>query len=248
MFTRCPGCQSVFRLGAFALAESAGVVRCGQCGKTFNALSHLFNDHPASDQAPLAGSGIPPLLEEVAVEQVELPWSSPEATLPAGPGPVLDFDEFSPPDSRPPAGWVWKVATLTLAATLAVQLIIQWQTPGSVLDRLVGTGIGASASPSGIIQVISRDMHRHPSLDDAIIISATLRNPSEQHLEWPVLEIRLYDPSQQVLGVRRLEPEEYLDNIGIIDRGMAPGVLVPVVLEFVVGTTDPSGFDFRFHN
>lgn len=248
MFTRCPGCQSVFRLDASALAESAGIVRCGQCGKTFNALSHLYSEHPAGDQAPLVGSGIPPLLDEAAVEQPELPWSAPETGLPAGPGPVLDFSDLDAPNQQASTHWIWKVATVGLAAILAIQIFIQLQTPGSVIDRLVGDGIGPGADPTGLIQVISRDMHRHPSLDDAVILSATLRNPSEHRLAWPVLEVRLYDPSQQVLGARRLEPEQYLDNFDAVDRGMAPGVVVPVVLEFVVGTTDPSGFDFRFHN
>jgi predicted Zn finger-like uncharacterized protein len=246
MFTRCPGCQSIYRLNASALAESAGVVRCGQCGKTFNALSHLFEAPPVSDQAPLNGSGIPPLLEDADVHQTELPWPRAEAGPPAQPGPVIDFEVLDTPDSQSPTHWGWKTATLALAAALAIQLYLQWQTPGSVLDRLTGNGITTSSDPTGLIQVVSRDMHRHPSLDDAVIVSATLRNPTEHHLEWPIVEVRLYDPSQQVLGVRRLNPEDYLGNDRAIDRGMAPNVIVPLVMEFVVGTTDPSGFDFRF--
>ncbi len=246
MYTRCPGCQSVFGLNGTALAESAGVVRCGQCGKTFNALSHLFNDRPGSDQAPLVGSGIPPLLEEADVEQAEFPWSSNQETLPPGPGPELDFDGLASTGSPSPPHWIWKAATLALVVTLGAQIFLHWQTPGSVMNRLIDGGTGPTADSTEWIQIISRDMHRHPSLDDAIIISATLRNPSEDALQWPVVEVRLYDPSQQVLGARRLAPEEYLDNVAAIERGMAPGVVVPLVLEFVVGTTDPSGFDVRF--
>lgn len=45
MFTRCPECATVFRLGAEELRRAAGQVRCGDCGALFQALEHL-QDHP----------------------------------------------------------------------------------------------------------------------------------------------------------------------------------------------------------
>ncbi len=248
MFTRCPGCQSVYRLEATTLVEAAGVVRCSQCGRTFNALSHLFDQHPAGDQAPLSGTGIPPLLDQATVEQVELPWATSEVERPSGPAPLLDFAEPGPEQSETGTHWAWRAAALVLTLALGAQIVVHWQTPGSPIQRLVNGEQGSGTDASARVQVISRDMHRHPSLDDAIIVSATLRNPTDDQLDWPTLEVHLYDPSQQVLGARRLQPEEYLGDADTVDRGMAPDVMVPVVLEFVVGTTDPTGFELRFPN
>jgi predicted Zn finger-like uncharacterized protein len=252
MFTRCPSCQSVYELEAVALAEAAGVVRCGNCGKTFNSLSHLFTEHPDAAASPIQGGGMPPLLEHRSMTQPELPGvnlgEDPEIETWSSPGPVLDL-ELSEPSATAGAHSAWKLATLALAAALLIQTIVHWQTPGSMLVGLFNPAAAGltMADASETIQIVSRDMHRHPTLDDAVIISATLRNPSSHHLGWPVLEVRLYDPSQQVLGIRRLQPAEYLQNPDAHDRGMSPGLMIPVILEFVVGTTEPSGFDFRFH-
>jgi predicted Zn finger-like uncharacterized protein len=247
VYTRCPSCQSVYQLAADDLAEAAGVVRCGNCGKTFNSLGQLFSDHPQAGQQPREGKGTPPLLEKRAMVQPDLPGFTLENEFERQAGPSLSL----PPLHDRRAGKqnrLWMPASLVMAALLIVQLGWQWTTPDSALNRLTQAAVpgmsGAEAAET--IQIVSRDMHRHPTLDDAVIISATLRNPSTRSLEWPMLEVRLYDPSQQVLGARRLDPQEYLDNPRDLERGMSPNLMVPVILEFVVGTTDPSGFDFRF--
>jgi len=274
MFTRCPGCQSVYELNAQRLAEAAGVVRCGHCGKTFNALSALFNDHPRADDDPLSGAGMPPMLDHRAIVQPELPGVSivePEPVVDPqigfGPlqgksadhaqndesntnatsalGPTLNLPSINPDTS---SAAIWTVASLTLALVLVAQLGLQISSQNSGLRQWFGSETGANDSldPRESIQITSRDMHRHPSLDDAVIVSATLRNQADSRLPWPVLEVRLYDGSQQVIGVRRLQPEDYLVNPENAELGMPSELLVPVIIEFVVGTTLPSGFDFRF--
>ena len=44
MFTRCPDCQTTFRVSAEVLQQAGGRVRCGGCGKAFDALAHLPQD------------------------------------------------------------------------------------------------------------------------------------------------------------------------------------------------------------
>ena len=248
MYSRCPSCNSVYRLKAADLAEAAGVVRCGHCGKTFNALSHLFHQHPAANQPSIKGSGVPPLLDQNTITQAELPGIDLPAPNPTEPGPVLEFTLDQPGVDQRWRARSWMLASLTLGALLIGQLALQWQDPQSRLSNWWGSD-GANhqqLNAAGVIQLISRDMHRHPSLDDAIVISATVRNPSEYTLAWPMLEVRLYDASQQVLGARQLAPAQYLVNDAARERGMPPEMLVPLILEFVVGTTEPSGFDLRF--
>lgn len=64
MFTRCPACDTTFRLGAGDLRRAQGRVRCGECSSVFNALEYLAEDpeeaaapdnwlpEPANDSAP----------------------------------------------------------------------------------------------------------------------------------------------------------------------------------------------------
>jgi predicted Zn finger-like uncharacterized protein len=247
MHTRCPSCEAAYQLKAADLVAAAGVVRCGHCGKTFNAISHLFEDSPENGQPPLKGSGVPPLLEGASIAQPELPGVSLAAPARIEAGPKLDFSWPEPAASARRIQRAWLIGCLVLAGVLLAQLFGQWRAPDSAVAGWLNPGSSGQRqlAPGDNIQIIARDMHRHPSLDDAIVISATLRNPGDQTLSWPVLEVRLYDASQQLLGVRRLGPDAYLVSETVAERGMAPELIVPVILEFVVGSSEPSGFELR---
>lgn len=51
MFTTCPQCGTVFRIGPVQLRAAEGLVRCGACSATFNALLSLA-DEPATAPGP----------------------------------------------------------------------------------------------------------------------------------------------------------------------------------------------------
>ncbi len=62
MRTRCPGCQTTFRVTPDQLKARAGKVRCGQCQSVFNALDSLLDENTSiSTTAPL------PVRPEVSV-------------------------------------------------------------------------------------------------------------------------------------------------------------------------------------
>ncbi len=253
MFTRCPGCQAVYELSAAILSEASGVVRCGNCGKTFNTLSHLFSEYPQDNGEPIRGGGMPPLLEHAELVQTELPVAIDEIEQEEieAPERIEAEDPAVPIEAIGPwrtPGLFWPATTVVLALGLFIQTWLLWQTPGSPLARWTGSNPTELAiNPNEAIQIISRDLHRHPSLDDAMVISATLRNTEQVPVAYPILEVRFYDASQQLLGARRLNPNQYLQDLHRIESGMAPGTILPLVMEFVVGSTEPSGFRIRFY-
>ncbi|MDR2787737.1 MAG: zinc-ribbon domain-containing protein [Candidatus Accumulibacter sp.] len=53
MKTRCPNCQTVFRITTEQLAARAGKVRCGHCRKVFIALGNLLEE-PSHAIAPMS--------------------------------------------------------------------------------------------------------------------------------------------------------------------------------------------------
>lgn len=252
MYTRCPACQAVYELKASVLAEAAGVVRCGNCGKTFNSLSELFEQHPESSEEPMRGSGMPPMLEHPDMVQAELPVEYFDQPGQAGgesnavePLPGFEYDRTAGEGHR----WLWPAISGALLLLLLVQLWALWQTPGSPVARWLG---GSSQPDGGLdpneaIQIVSRDLHPHPSLDDSVVISASLRNQAGTAVPFPIIEVRFYDASQQILGVRRVTPLEYLRDPQVIERGLPGGVVMPILLEFIVGTSEPAGFQMRFH-
>ncbi len=261
MFTRCTGCEAVYDIRPSHLATAAGMVRCGRCGKTFNALNNLFDQRPAPGAKPLPGSGMPPMLEDYAVEQTRLPGldddndSDGEEGEEAAADSLPDNTETEEADTTPAVNadsatgsarsrW-WPLTCLVLGLGLIGQLALA--PPERIASLWEGSpGEASLLAADELIQVVSRDLHPHPTLNDAVVVSLTLRNRSQRTLPLPVIELRLYDASQQVIGARRLVPSDYIDDPDMISRGLPQNLLMPVILELVVGTTPPSGFELRF--
>lgn len=93
MLTRCPACQTVFRLRAEQLRARHGEVRCGHCFNPFNALDQLIADPGAPQPAPAA---------EAATED-EPPFTpTPHAPAAEAEHPTADEPEtFAPASANP---------------------------------------------------------------------------------------------------------------------------------------------------
>ena len=107
LITRCPACETMFKVVPDQLRISDGWVRCGQCGEIFDASHHLLPDPygAAADRAgPPPVAAISPDLVAPAEQPVtrlapvsKTPPSAPAHDLPVAPEsqsdaePVLDF-------------------------------------------------------------------------------------------------------------------------------------------------------------
>jgi predicted Zn finger-like uncharacterized protein len=56
MKTRCPNCQTVFRVTPEQIKARTGKVRCGHCRTVFNALDNLFDEEPPGFPPKPSGS------------------------------------------------------------------------------------------------------------------------------------------------------------------------------------------------
>lgn len=54
--TRCPHCQTAFKVANDQLKLHAGLVRCGSCQQTFNAVENLL---PGEGQKPVPAATKP---------------------------------------------------------------------------------------------------------------------------------------------------------------------------------------------
>lgn len=70
MFTRCPECRTVFHITAAELKSADGMVICGACETTFDALESLSETRPV--EAPLVEpAAAPPVEEETPAPEAE---------------------------------------------------------------------------------------------------------------------------------------------------------------------------------
>ena len=78
LFTRCPECDTTFRVTDETLKKANGQVRCGRCASVFNAYAELHDPtaktfEPEAVKARSAAEGPPP------------PMATPVTPLPAPP-------------------------------------------------------------------------------------------------------------------------------------------------------------------
>lgn len=244
-FTRCEHCLAALPVRFSDLGQAGGMVRCGSCGRTLNALAKLYPDFPDESAKPISPSGMPPMLQpHVEHEQITGSTASEVQAPNDNRGPVLRLDlepEAAPRWMR----YVWPI----LALILAVGLVLQFAGPEEWRLDPAALGLGPAAPPPArdAVQLVSRDMHPHPSLNDAVVISAVLVNRSGRTVPWPNIELKLFDASQQTLARKRLAPRDYLSAEADLDDGLVPDVRLPIVLEVVVESSRPSGFSMNFY-
>jgi predicted Zn finger-like uncharacterized protein len=153
LYTRCPHCDTVFRVTTRDLQASGGRVRCGHCQSVFDAFATLTAQEPATDQAAFAVHeaelvAVPHTAEqsagsddraaqdaaETAADRLESGAASRAADARATTGPVVppgDDDpaasmyewEFRLPPARPRTG-LWTTLALLMLLAAAAQAAV----------------------------------------------------------------------------------------------------------------------------
>jgi predicted Zn finger-like uncharacterized protein len=103
LLTRCPGCQTTFRISEEMLRKAAGQVRCGRCANTFNAYRDLreLPDTPKAAGAP-TGEHERPAPREAAAAPAASP-GAPSAESISGPTATPTTELDSPAEPAPAA-------------------------------------------------------------------------------------------------------------------------------------------------
>ncbi len=99
MLTRCPACQTTFRLHPEQLRARHGEVRCGHCLSAFNALEHLFEDPQALAKPAQQTPAAPPT--PLPHTEIPLPPASSEHSSIES----FDFDLSDDSQQQPDSHW-----------------------------------------------------------------------------------------------------------------------------------------------
>lgn len=273
MFTQCPECMTVFTVDAQSLARAHGTVSCSQCGATFGSLATLCDRLPteAFETLPInEPAAAPPLL----LQAVEHEPPAQQNLFAGHDGDAADdhaaqddplaapIDHDDAPDffARPagrsrPGSRRLVAACLVLCLTLAGQLA--WAERATLVENPTTAGWWQSACAwlgctlpkardLAQLELTSRDVRRHPSVPDALMISATIHNQADFRQPWPVISIRLSDLHNRPVAMRRFRPADYLHDPAIRQRGLPPGATAALVFEVVDPGQDAIAFQFMF--
>jgi len=115
MYTRCPHCQTYFKISAEQLKKAGGKVRCGQCTKVFNSLGNLLEELPVAlsdrnkvaPQRPAAPAPRAPATPPLPAARTS---AAPPAKPAAPPPPPKPAAPIIPPRPAPKPAPVPKVA------------------------------------------------------------------------------------------------------------------------------------------
>ena len=243
MFTRCPQCKTVHPLTAETISQARGLVQCGHCDRTFSALSFLFDSWP-SGQAHAPGRGpnaVAPVLEQVA--QVRASTDGASDTLERG--------ETKNKSNR----LAWSLATALLVLVTVANSVWTFREP--LLEKpainawLKQTGWlhnereGLLKDPQQV-QLVSRDMHTHPTHSGILVLSLTFVNLAQRSQVFPVLEVTLLDVANQPVARRQLQPADYLRPGADTKSGLLTDVYLPVLLELGDPGDQAVGFEIQF--
>ena len=134
----------------------------------------------------------------------------------------------------------WVLVCTTLILGLGAQLawakrdaLIADSTVGpllaSVCDTL-GCRLPLVSAPSQL-RLLARDVEQHPSVQDGLLITASVRNDAAFAQPYPVVTIVLSDANGQRLAMRRFQPEDYVGDAAVRARGLAGGATTAMVFE-----------------
>jgi len=257
VYTRCPQCQTVFRITAAQLKAREGKVRCGRCQHVFSADQHLL---------PKPVSGMPknsaPASRKRATSKNKAVESS-QITAPARlVAPAFPAD--TPGHDAPPAVLVrrfpvrtrtiyWAAGSTLLMLLLAAQVLIFYGHDFARQTPTLRPVIEALCDPLPCRKLPRIDMQHmdlvetrvapHPRFDKALRIKATLVNRADTVQPYPLLEVSLIDSQGQLVARRAYPPREYLGKPEAILQGLPPQVAVNVELDITSPGTQASGYE-----
>jgi hypothetical protein len=228
------------------LSHARGLVQCGDCGRTFSSLSFLFDDWPSGEaHGPAQGPDTaPPVLMQAAGP--ETPENSDESGSGAEPPvePVKKGRDMG-----------WKLATAFLLVVTLANAAWTFREPLLTVPAIkswVSSMGEAPAETQGLLrdpgqfQLVSRDMHSHPTRSGILVLSLTFVNLAQRSQAYPELELTLLDAANQPVAKRRLKPENYLRADADVTAGLATDVYLPVLLELGDPGDQAVGFEIQF--
>ena len=257
LFTRCPSCETTFRVTTQQLQASGGQVRCGHCQKIFDAFATLTAQEP---QAVLPDPVIAPPPQEEAVNVADAQPTVSEVVIarndtpaPARPDPAASLYEweFRMPET-PRRTALWTFLALVMMAGLVAQAAYVFRTEVMVMlpqtrsyyaqiCESVGCVIGLPKL-SNYLHIEASDLKViDPAHPNEIQLLLSVRNRASVDLAYPAFELTLTNPLEQAVARRVFLPGEYLSSAQQ-GGGFKAGTELPLQLYLDTGSVRAAGY------
>lgn len=234
IYTRCPHCETAFRVQPSHLTVAKGEVRCGQCHEVFNALHFQIPEIREEDKNSLNEISEDELLRELeAQEQARLKRKQILSHL------------------------MWGIISVFLMVSLAGQFL--WFTqPDMLLQHpqirpyletacvYLQCDLPPTRNPH-LFQVVKKFMDRGEQDSDTVRLMFIFENKADFPQPYPDLEIRFENEQRQLIGIRRFTPQEYLPSLPEqMDLAAGSAVQVELLFQNILKEMHTYGYEVRF--
>lgn len=215
--TRCPTCQTAFRVTSEQLKTANGMVRCGKCIGVFNALEHQLAT--PTEHATEAKTTQPVLL----IDQQHPEESDHELALPRL--TALIHNEFAEQQPKPQPSNTLRILLSRLTAVFLGAMLLAGQYIyffSAELSRNQGYRqilingchyIGCEIDPYRDLSQLSINtfiIQTHPTQPGAVVVDMLIENTARFRQPYPRIKVRFDDLQGQLIGQRTFSPEEYI--------------------------------------
>ena len=244
LVTRCPNCNSAFKVTQQLLQVQEGNVRCGHCLQVFNGFLDLATlqesefDQPKRISSEREGHN---KKDEILTEKV----SDEKVTEKQKPY-TFDVNE-SPKVSR-----IWGFVSLFLVATLVGQVTYLYRTELSVFFpstkpyleqycKILNCKI-TILQKIELLSIESSDMQKGEAQQSKSTLTAVIRNQAAFSQMLPSLELTLTDTKDRALASRIFSPDEYIERNNHLSEIIEPDKEISVTLNIDSGELNAAGY------
>ncbi|MBA3581054.1 MAG: zinc-ribbon domain-containing protein [Gammaproteobacteria bacterium] len=227
MQTRCPHCESVFRVSDPLLLQANGQVRCGQCLETFNAEAHLLTEEVIDTPSQYTAEQLRRLLQGKA--KIRNPW--------------FNIAWFS-------ASFMLLLALLLQVSWAERATLANDPRFGTYINEFCAQWNNLCRLPEkrdlSALQLVSRNVYSHPNAPNALIITAVFTNTANFVQTYPTLRVSMSDIHGDVVAERYFKPAQYLNHVNDVALGMDIGKPIPITLEVQDPGQEALAFELDF--
>lgn len=273
--TRCPKCQTSFKVTQAQLRAAGGSVRCGSCLEVFDAQSNMSAD--AAPEKPLQMKPqIKPYKKQSSqpdktAEQNAAQNSKPEASSIKAIEPPseeeapfhsfldtldnehVEVDEEPGRSSLKIAGWLTLILifSITLAGQYAwfnrdqLSLDPRLRPAYTFSCRYLKYSLPALVNINAI-KSLQLHIRSHPLQSEGLVVDSVIINEATFPQPWPRLELTFSDINGQPVASRRFRPKEYLGGALAGSREIPSGQPVRLSMEIVDPGNGATNYQLRF--
>lgn len=249
LLTRCPHCDTTFRLTTEALHQADGRVRCGYCANIFNAYAELREQIDDGEAPPAA-----------AAAQTQAPGTraAVASSAPAAAGAPPPFAEpWNAEETERKRKWLaalWRYGVAAAALALVVQVTHHFR--GDIArSALLGPALEEAYALIGQPLIPKWDVQQYRVFDwvaeaeldstgqGNLVITASIQNTGPRAQPFPQVYLELKDRWEEAVASRVFEPGEYLAARQTPNALMAAGDTTRARLTVVDPGPEAYGFE-----